>query len=232
MKIVSKNELYHDKGNSYFSSIRWDVISLIPGGDHRILEVGCGTGDTLIKLRELNKAREIVGIELNYDSLQDNCNRLDTVLVGDVEELDPAFEEGHFDYIIFADVLEHLVNPPAILRRYSRYLRGTGSIIASIPNVKNYRVLLDLILYDKFEYADAGILDRSHLRFFTRREMCRLFDQAGLDVVSVQSKFGSGHLGNLDRHLNYTLGKYLPGKSFLTVQYLITATRRNAEASL
>jgi len=229
---MSKNELYHNKSDSYFSSVRWDIVSLVPDGDHRVLEVGCGTGNTLIKLRELNKAREIIGIELNYDSLQDNFNRLDAVLVGDVEELDPAFEEGYFDYIIFADVLEHLVDPAAILRRYSRYLKYTGSIIASIPNVKNYRVLLDLVLYDKFEYADAGILDRSHLRFFTRREMYRLFDQAGLDVVSVQSLFGGGYLGKFDRRLNHALGRNLPGKSFLTAQYLIMAARRDAGASL
>jgi SAM-dependent methyltransferase len=229
---MPKNELYYDKGDSYFSDTRWDIISLIPDGDHRILEVGCGTGNTLIKLRELKKAREIVGIELNYDILQGNRNRLDTILVGDVEEIEPAFEDGYFDYIIFADVLEHLVNPAAILERYSRYLKNTGNIIASIPNVKNYRVLLDLVLYDKFEYADAGILDRSHLRFFTRREMYRLFNQAGLGVVSVQSKFGGGHLGNIDRRLNHSLGRYLPGESFVAVQYLITAARRNAETSL
>ncbi len=226
---MSKNELYQDKGDSYFSDTRWDIISLIPDGNHRILEVGCGTGNTLIKLRELKKAREIIGIELNYDVVQDNCNQLDAILVGDVEEIEPTFEESYFDYIIFADVLEHLVNPAAILERYSLYLKDTGHIIASIPNIKNYRILLDLVLYDKFEYVDAGILDRSHLRFFTRKEVYRLFDQVGLGVVSVQSKFGGGHLGNIDRRLNYSLGRYLPGKSFLSVQYLITARKRNVK---
>ncbi|WP_301678181.1 class I SAM-dependent methyltransferase [Methanoculleus methanifontis] len=224
---MSKTELYRGKSNHYFSGVRWDIISLIPDGAHRILEVGCGTGNTLIKLRELNKAQEIIGIELNYNILQDNCNRLDAILVGDVEEIEPAFEEGYFDYIIFADVLEHLVNSAAILERYSLYLKSTGYIIASIPNVKNYRILLDLVLYDKFEYADAGILDRSHLRFFTRREMYRLFNKAGLGVVSVQPKFGGGHLGNIDRRLNHSVGRYLPGGSFLATQYIIKAIRRN-----
>ena len=177
----------------------------------------------------MKKAREIIGIELNYDVVQDNCNQLDAILVGDVEEIEPTFEESYFDYIIFADVLEHLVNPAAILERYSLYLKDTGHIIASIPNIKNYRILLDLVLYDKFEYVDAGILDRSHLRFFTRKEVYRLFDQVGLGVVSVQSKFGGGHLGNIDRRLNYSLGRYLPGKSFLSVQYLITARKRNVK---
>lgn len=116
---MSRNELYHDKSDIYFSGVRWDVISLIPDGDHRILEVGCGTGNTLIKLRELRKAQEIVGIELNSDVLQGNCNRLDAVLVGDVEEIEPGFEEAYFDYIIFADVLEHLVNPATVLKRLS-----------------------------------------------------------------------------------------------------------------
>ena len=228
---MSRNELYQDKCDIYFSGVRWDVISLIPDGDHRILEVGCGTGNTLIKLRELKKAREIVGIELNSDVLQGNCNRLDAVLVGDVEELEPTFEEGYFDYIIFADVLEHLVNPAAVLKRYSPYLKNTGYIIASIPNVKNYRVLLDLVLYDKFEYADSGILDRSHLRFFTRREMRSLFCETGLNVISIRSMFGGGRLGNLDRRLNDSLGRLLPGASFLTVQYIIEAARVGGTAS-
>jgi SAM-dependent methyltransferase len=219
-----------DKGEGYFSYVRWDIISLIPKGEHRILEVGCGTGNTLIKLRELQKAGEIVGIEINEETLQDNFNRLDAVLIGDVEEIEPTFEEDYFDYIIFADVLEHLVNPATVLKRYAPYLKETGYVVASIPNVKNYRVLLDLVLHDKFEYADGGILDRSHLRFFTRREIHNLFNQAGLDIVSIQSGFGSGHLGNLDRRMNNSLGKFLPGASFLTVQYLVRAIRGNSAA--
>lgn len=222
---MSRNELYQDKESGYFSNIRWDIISLIPDGDYRVLEIGCGSGNTLIALRELDKAREIIGIEINYESLQDNCDQLDGFLVGDVEEIEPAFEEEHFDYIIFGDVLEHLVDPAAVLKRYSSFLKSTGYIIASIPNIKNYRVLLDLVLYDKFEYADGGILDFSHLRFFTRREMCNLFEQAGLSVISVQSKFGSGYLGKIDKRLNNSLGKYLPVGSFLTVQYIIKAAR-------
>jgi ubiquinone/menaquinone biosynthesis C-methylase UbiE len=69
---MSKKELYMDKEAGYFSNVRWDVISLIPKGEHRILEVGCGEGNTLIKLRELQKAGEIVGMELNEEILQDN----------------------------------------------------------------------------------------------------------------------------------------------------------------
>lgn len=204
---------------------------MIPDGDHRILEIGCGAGSTLIKLRELRKAREIIGIELNSDVLLGNCSRFDAVLVGDGEEIEPAFEEGYFDYIIFADVLDHLVNPVAVLKRYSPYLKNTGYIIASIPNVKNYRILLDLVLYDKFEYADSGILDRSHLRFFTQREIHSLFRDAGLNIVSIRSMFGGGHLGNLDKRLNNSLGRILPGVSFLTVQYLIKVTRGDGIAS-
>ena len=229
---MSKKELYMDKEAGYFSNVRWDVISLIPKGEHRILEVGCGEGNTLIKLRELQKAGEIAGMELNEEILQDNINMLDAALIGDVEEIEPTFEEGYFDYIIFADVLEHLVNPADVLKRYAPYLKDTGYVIASIPNVKNYRVLLDLVLYDKFEYADSGILDRSHLRFFTRREIRNLFTRAGLNIVSIQSRFGAGHLGNLDRRLNNSLGKFLPGASFLTVQYLVRATRGKNSAAL
>lgn len=228
---MSKKELYQDKSSDYFSSVRWDIISLIPDGDHRVLEIGCGNGNTLITLQKLNKAREIVGVEINYDNLRGNCDQLDAFLVGDVEEIEPTFEEDYFDYIIFGDVLEHLMDPASVLKRYSSFLKSAGYIIASIPNIKNYRVLLDLVLYDKFEYADAGILDRSHLRFFTRREMCSLFEQADLNVISVQSKFGGGYLGNIDRSLNNSLGKYLPGRSFLTVQYIIKATKKDSPAS-
>lgn len=228
---MSKKELYQDKSSDYFSSVRWDIISLIPDGDHRVLEIGCGNGNTLITLQKLNKAREIVGVEINYDNLRGNCDQLDAFLVGDVEEIEPTFEEDYFDYIIFGDVLEHLMDPASVLKRYSSFLKSAGYIIASIPNIKNYRVLLDLVLYDKFEYADAGILDRSHLRFFTRREMCSLFEQADLNVISVQSKFGGGYLGNIDRRLNNSLGKYLPGRSFLTVQYIIKATKKDSPAS-
>lgn len=133
---MSRNELYQDKESGYFSSIRWDIISFIPDGDHSVLKIGCGNGNTLITLKELNKAREIVGIEINCDCLRGNYDQLDGFLVGDVEEIEPAFGEDHFDYIILGDVLEHLVDPAAVLKRYSSFLKSTGYIIASIPNIK------------------------------------------------------------------------------------------------
>ncbi len=161
-----KPALYIDKSDDYFSNVRWDIISLIPDGPNRILEVGCGNGDTLLQLREIGKAKEIFGVELNEICCHTKSELFDGLFLGDIEESDIPFQDKKFDFIIFADVLEHLISPGQILQKFKILLNENGRIIASIPNIKHYSILFNLIFLDKFEYVPAGILDQSHLRFF------------------------------------------------------------------
>ena len=224
---MSKDDLYKEKGHNYYSNIRWDIIDLIPDGPHKVLEVGCGTGSTLVKLKEIHKAQEIYGFELNEEMVQEHIQDINKVIIGDIEQLDPPFLENFFDYIIFGDVLEHLVEPEKILKKYMTYLKTEGIIIASIPNIKNYSVLTRLIFQDRFEYKEAGILDRSHLRFFTKREIVNMFDRSGMHIVGMKSNL-SYPMNNIDKMLNGSISNHkIPGYSFFTVQYIACAKKRN-----
>jgi 2-polyprenyl-3-methyl-5-hydroxy-6-metoxy-1,4-benzoquinol methylase len=241
-KTDLKAELYRNKDGAYSSNIRWDMIQLIPAGDHRILEVGCGAGCTLMKLKELGKANEIVGIEIDEQVTQELAGTLDRLYVGDVETIDLPYTEKYFDYILFGDVLEHLINPRRVLHSYKSLLRDDGYIIASIPNIKNHKILVKLIFFDEFQYTDAGILDRSHLRFFTKKEMVKMFDDEKLKVVDLiplyDEQLGKKH--KIFTYLNSKLFWHLSSKqqilimyfldsSFHAVQYIIKAKKENSE---
>jgi len=179
------------------------------------------------RLKEINKAWEIYGFELNEEIVQEHTQNIDKVIIGDIEQLDPPFLENFFDFIIFGDVLEHLVDPQRVLEKYTKYLKNNGVIIASIPNIKHYSVLINLVFRDRFEYKSVGILDKSHLRFFTKKEIINMFNRAGMHVKKIKSNLS---FPTLDRILNNAISNHkLPGYSFLTVQYLVYAEKGVAD---
>jgi 2-polyprenyl-3-methyl-5-hydroxy-6-metoxy-1,4-benzoquinol methylase len=152
------------------------------GGGKRVLDVGCWNGDMGAHLRQHNV--EVVGVEQDPEAAKIAAERLDRVVVGDVQELDleAVFGSGVFDAIVLGDVLEHLVDPRLVLSRLRPLLSPGGSVVASIPNVAHGSVRLHL-LDGRFDYTDVGLLDHTHLRFFTRSTMERLFEDAGFVVV-------------------------------------------------
>jgi len=219
---MSKNELYLEKDKTYFSYIRWDIINQVPEGNHRILDVGCGAGATLLKLKELGKASEIFGIEINEDIAGKLSPLLNGIIIGDIESIKLPFNEKYFDYILFGDILEHLINPDKILNQYKALLKDDGFIIATIPNIKHFNILLRLIILDEFKYVDEGILDKSHLRFFTKKEMENLFMRNKFKIVEINPII----YGRIKILKNLFRNKILPGGSFFALQYLIKARKK------
>jgi SAM-dependent methyltransferase len=174
-----------EKGNEYFRQIRYDLIQLVSQGENKILEIGCAEGLTGQVLKEKGKAKEVVGIEINQAAAGKAKHRIDQIILGDVEDLDLAFSQGYFDYLIMGDVIEHLVDPWSTLKNLRRFLSRTGYLLASIPNVGNWVILRDLILYDKWEYREEGLLDKGHLRFFTKPAILAMLRECGFHVVSI-----------------------------------------------
>lgn len=164
----------------YFSNIRNDIISLIDENEDKqinVLEVGCACGGTLLKIRNIYKNANLYGIELNHNAALD-ASLFASVISADIEKCELEYPGEFFDYIIFGDVLEHLHNPWETLKKIKRYLKSGGFILASIPNVAHYSVIKGL-LNGNWTYQEAGILDRTHLRFFTLNEIDKMFEQAG-----------------------------------------------------
>jgi spore maturation protein CgeB/Tfp pilus assembly protein PilF/ubiquinone/menaquinone biosynthesis C-methylase UbiE len=165
----------------YAGHAREEIAALVPQSAASILDVGCAAGETGRLLKELGFPR-VVGIERDPESVARAREVLDDVIVGDVERMDLPFERGSFDCIIFADVLEHLIEPGDVLRRFRDYLSPQGVVIASIPNVRNFLIIHNLV-EGYWRYTDEGILDRTHLRFFTLTEIKRMFDAADYEIV-------------------------------------------------
>jgi GT2 family glycosyltransferase/cyclopropane fatty-acyl-phospholipid synthase-like methyltransferase len=191
-KILQTNiNKFKDKWNfnpSYSNMIRFDLVNMIENDrkdNLNILEIGCGTGATLLEIKSRYKNCNIFGIEICKGPAKIASNVCDTI-VGNIEELELTYENKFFDYIILGDVLEHLNNPWEVLSSLKKYLKKDGYIIASIPNIMHVSVMRNLA-QGNFSYTDAGILDRTHLRFFTLKEIQKLFNDNHYDICNVSS---------------------------------------------
>ncbi len=178
------NNLYSDKPSDYFKLIRKEIIDLIPPNTKRILDIGCGEGNTAYEAKIFLNADYVAGIELNEQACAIAKEKLDKIVCGNIEIIELPFDPNFFDCIICADVLEHLVNPWDVLIKLKRYLSEDGVLIASIPNLQ-YIVPVIRILLNKFEYEDYGILDRSHLRFFTLHTIQKMFSDSGYEIIKI-----------------------------------------------
>ncbi len=174
----------------YFHWPRPDLLELVPQGAKRVLDVGCAAGvfGEILKRRD---GCEVVGIELHGQAAEEARGRLDQVIHGDVETLDAA-GMGTFDAIVCGDVLEHLRDPEATLRKLRSLLSRDGTLVASFPNVRHMEVLRGLV-NGNWTYQAAGLLDRDHLRFFTRRSAEQLLENAGFTVAQIRAVPGKGY---------------------------------------
>ncbi|MBI4965842.1 MAG: class I SAM-dependent methyltransferase [Desulfomonile tiedjei] len=200
----------------YYTGVRHDVVAMIPEGVRSILEIGCAAGGTGRLLRSMGFER-LIGVELDPYYASSAREFYSNIIVGDAEEMDlHEIKDQSLDCILYPDVLEHFRDPWAVLRRHLRVLAPGGYVIASIPNIRYYKAVRDLVLRGKWEYSDAGILDRGHLRFFTLASIQALFTENGLQVL----EWGHRARGsNMLKLLNKVLLNRL--SSFLVKQYLV-----------
>ncbi|OIP28441.1 hypothetical protein AUK22_04215 [bacterium CG2_30_54_10] len=175
----------------YLEEINPGIIPLIGTGE-RVLDVGCGRGALGEAVRKLGN--NVTGIERHPDAVAGARSRLDRVIEADVTDFQTISEklEGEiFDAIIFSDVLEHLYDPVEILRSYSGlFLKPGGRVLISVPNIAAWTQRLALF-FGYFEYADTGIMDRTHIRFFTRRTAKSLLRACGIEQKRIG---GTPHL--------------------------------------
>ena len=174
---------YAAKSADYFTEARQEMLSFVPTNCRRLLDVGCGTGTFGASLKQIRKI-EVWGVEPFASAAAIAAGKLDRVITGPFgPETDlPA---GAFDCIVFNDVLEHMVEPELALRYAKLLLSAGGAILASIPNVRQFPLLWQLGVRGSWEYGDCGILDRTHLRFFTKSSILRMFQNEGYAVRSI-----------------------------------------------
>uniref|UniRef100_C6E7I0 Glycosyl transferase family 2 n=1 Tax=Geobacter sp. (strain M21) TaxID=443144 RepID=C6E7I0_GEOSM len=188
-----EHRLLQKKPGSYYTCKRPEVRCMVSRRARRVLDVGCAAGELGQALKKRQGA-EVWGVEPNSEAAATARQALYRVLEASVEDALCSLPQRHFDSIVAADVLEHLVDPERVLRELSGKLTRSGELIVSLPNVRHWSVVQGL-LEGSWEYADAGILDRTHLRFFTRRSALALFEAAGYAVESVEPIALSGDEG-------------------------------------
>lgn len=214
----------------YYQYSRPELIALIeavPETSLRILDVGCGGGALMGRIKGLYPKAEVYGIEL-VPEVAEIASLMGTVLCGDIEHMEILWDEEYFDYIIFGDILEHLVDPQNVLKRIKRYLKPGGHIIVSMPNLKHFSVLLPLLKWDVFPYGDSGILDRTHVKLYTGTEIRKLITRSGYVVEKMGSVMLVDQPDEEDQALIDILSGWMedPDKgSFLAYQYLISARK-------
>ena len=192
----------------------------VPATAERVLDVGCNTGAFGEGLKARGKV-EVWGIELNEDAAAKAASVLDHV-INDTFGATTAIPDGFFDVIVFNDVLEHLVDPWDALRVARSKLRTGGCVVASIPNFLHQENLLHILRERDFRYEDVGIRDRTHLRFFTRKSVYRLFDDSGYSVKNVAGINESWWSPSPLRRLVYSLfGRQLADTKY--IQFAVVA---------
>ncbi len=206
----------------YYLITRDDMIRLIPAGTRKILEIGCGAGMTGKLLKELG-FEEIVGVEIVDEVARKAIPYYDRVIVGDVEKVVLPYEKGHFDCILYGDVLEHLVEPWRVLKEHNALLKPGGTIVCSIPNIRHYRITRRLLLKGKWEYQESGILDRTHLRFFTLTSMKKMVTDSGFEITTIIKKPSAA---KWLKWLNVLLGNLLI--DHLVRRYVFSAKKKEA----
>ncbi len=170
------------KNDSYYQYTRTEMLPFIPENVKRVIEIGCGEGSfgNLIKARI---GAEVWGVELDKKKSLIAKKKLDKIITGDIYNNIEKLPRNYFDCVIFNDVLEHLLNPWDVLGKIRKILTAHGVIVASIPNMRHFDTLYELVVNKEWNYVQEGILDITHLRFFTIKSMRKMFEKTGYRVI-------------------------------------------------
>ena len=155
------------------------MMLLLPEQYSKVLEVGCGEGNFRINLSQEN---EYWGVEPIGTSARKASKKLDKVLIGTFNEMFDQIPDDYFDLVICNDVIEHMTDHEEFFQSIKKKIKKEGCLVASIPNVRYILNLIELLVRKDWEYKDSGILDRTHLRFFTEKSLKRTIIDSGFEI--------------------------------------------------
>jgi 2-polyprenyl-3-methyl-5-hydroxy-6-metoxy-1,4-benzoquinol methylase len=177
------------QNNIYFQATRPEMKQFLPSKYQCVLEIGCGEGNFR---SNLDLSHEYWGVEQDVRAASEAEKKLDTVLVGDYHQLQSELPDNYFDLIICNDVIEHMEHHVSFMLNIKKKLALGGSLIISIPNVRLLSNLNQILFARDWHYREAGILDQTHLRFFTKKSLTRLLKQTDwqIDMLKGVNRYG------------------------------------------
>jgi O-antigen biosynthesis protein len=190
-----------------------------------VLDVGCSSGGLGKKLIEEKKCR-VYGVDFSPKSIKNASKILHKAKLFDLDSVKVPFSKEKFDVIVFADVLEHIKNPECILERFSKILKKDGVIIASIPNIAYVSARINH-LFGKWDYYETGLMDKTHIKFFTSKTINELFLKTGYSIKETYFTPGLGFsffdkFNSLFEFRKFICGLY---PRLLAVQFIIVARK-------
>lgn len=213
-----------------YTTPRPDIFDMVPPSAADILDVGCSNGALGRSLKVACPTRNVCGIEFDSAFAKEAAEHLDFVINADLNLLkwDDAMGGRRFDCIIFADVLEHLVDPHQCLLQGCQYLKPGGCVIVSLPNIRHISAFQAIFIGGHFPVRDRGIFDRTHLHWFTVTDAHDLLANSDLKVstTSLALRWGDCGGGRMNRLLNRlpaSVQHWTPVREFLTYQICLRA---------
>ena len=174
-----------NKPIGYYENIREDMLKYIPEGTKKTLEFGCGCGGFSALVKQKRNV-EAWAVEIDKKSAQQAEKKLDKVINSDATNAVDQLPDFYFDCIIFFDILEHLEDPFSLLKAVKRKLSNEGIIVMSLPNIRYYRVFVKFVIHGTWDYKDHGVMDKTHLRFFTYKSIHNTLKKLGFEIITLE----------------------------------------------
>jgi 2-polyprenyl-3-methyl-5-hydroxy-6-metoxy-1,4-benzoquinol methylase len=209
-------KFYENKPQGYYENVRKEMLKYLPENSKKILDVGCGNGAFASLLIQKDNP-EVWGIELMEKEAIIAQELLHKVFIGNCEKYINDLPNNYFDAIFFNDVLEHLADPYSVLEDLKCKLTPNGVIISSIPNVRFFRTFFKVVFLKDWKYDDFGIMDKTHLRFFTNKSIKRMYEELGYEIVTHEAI-------NISRSLKPILFNFLTFFTQMDIRVLQYAT--------
>lgn len=213
---------YENKADDYYNHDRPEMLAYLPSGCKTLLDVGCGEG-TFAGYIKQKENLEAWGIELMEGPGKEAEKRLDKVFIGPCENFIEALPDNFFDVIYCNDVLEHLVDPYTVLSVLKNKLTDNGVVISSIPNIRYHDAFKKVWLKKRWEYEGHGIFDKTHMRFFTKSSIAKMYRDQGYKIISHE---GINRTRSLKPYL-YNIPFFFTAMDMFYLQFATVAGRKD-----
>jgi GT2 family glycosyltransferase/2-polyprenyl-3-methyl-5-hydroxy-6-metoxy-1,4-benzoquinol methylase len=230
---LSSNRYEPDKIDLSNPNVVYTIEASLVGKNKKVLEVGCSTGYFTKILKDFGN--EVYCIEIDREAAKLAEKHCNSIVIGDIEDLNLEyhFKEKFFDVVLFGDVLEHLKDPERVLRKIKGFLKDDGYVVASIPNIAHGDVILNLMA-GKFDYRPLGLLDKTHLRFFTLRSIKEMFERCGFKIAEIYTtkvEVGYTELGEVVKSFPAPIVNFIKKLPYSNV-YQFVVKAYHAESSI